>query len=488
MKKVTKKLGFLLVSTMLLSAAACASDTGNDTADTTAADTTAVTTEDLGYTVPEVVNYEGYEYRIGINENRNTGVRILFTDTATGEIVNDAVYDRNEKVSELYNISIVGVPDTANAIQDRVKNTVLSGDDIYDTVAISARQHFVTARENYLLDVNSVGSLDLEAPWWDPAILEAFEVNGKNFALVGDITTVDDVFAFVTLFNTKLYEDLGFDDPYAIVSDGKWTFDTFWTMAKSGSYDLDGDGEMTQNDRWGFITEIDAWYYYAAGAGFEPISHNDSGKLVYTFDDEKTFNILDKTKQLYLDDQISMIAQNAKVTAPHSTIWQVVEAMFMQNQGLFKSGTFNDVTRYRDMEVDFGVLPVPKYDEAQENYRNLVTYHIDSFTFPITISDVDRTMRITDALGYESMISINPLFYEIFLDEKLVRDENSKAMIDIMLDNKVYDMEWTANISGLPTTMSQMAKSRSDSFSSTWASIKDSSNAKLEEFVEAFED
>jgi len=484
---MNKVLALLLSALFILSFTACSSDTGDDTVDTTDADTTAVTTEDLGYDIPEVVDYEGYEYRIGINDNRNTDIRILFTESSNGDIINDAVFDRNRNISERYNINIIGIPDNDNAIHNKVANNVLAGDDIYDIVAVPARSHFMIAQQGLLLNVNTLDSLYLDAPWWDPAIIDGYSIDGKNYTVIGDISTSDDVMALTVLFNSKLYNDFGLEDPYSIVSDGRWTFDTFWEMAKTGSYDIDGDGEMTAYDRYGFITEADAWYYFSTGAGFDPIERSSSGGIVYAFDNEKAFNILNKTKQLYLNPRITLIAQNAEVKAPHSSVWQMVEAMFMQNQGLFKSGTFIDVINMRNMEIDYGVLPIPKYDEAQDNYRNLVSALVEAMTFPITISDIDRTMTITDALAYESMISISPLFYEVFLDEKLVRDESSKAMLDIVLDTKLYDLDYTAEISTLSQKMSSMVISHTDDFASTWASIKDSSNAKLEKFVEAFE-
>ena len=30
--------------------------------------------------------------------------------------------------------------------------------------------------------------------------------------------------------------------------------------------------------------------------------------------------------------------------------------------------------KYRDMETSYGILPIPKYDEAQEDYRCLRSY------------------------------------------------------------------------------------------------------------------
>jgi len=488
MKKLHGTVSFVTALLMLFSvlASCAAQDNASETADTASSETvTSEAVTDVPYDIPEVNDYNGYTYRISMDESRHTGPRIMFTDEANGEVMNDAVFARNEKIEELYNIEIKGVPDAANDLANTVKKAVMAGDDYCDIAAIRMRNHFAIAQEGVLHELNEL-NIDFEQPWWDTGVLEAFEVSGKNYTIVGDITTTEDIFVLIMYFNQKLYSDLGFEDPYTMVSEGRWIYENFWKMAQEGSYDLNGDGAMDLSDQWGFITEQDAWYYFSTGSGLMPIAHESDGTLRYTLDDEKTFNLLERTKEAFLSEEITLIANTVKIIPPHTTVWEVVEAMFRGNQGLFKSGTFNDVTRYRDMEIDFGVLPMPKFDEAQESYYNLVTHHTDAVTFPITVSDIDRTLNITDALGYESMISINPCFYEIFLDEKLVRDESSKGMIDIILDTKVYDLEWTATISSLVSKMASMVGTRNDNFASEWASIKEAANAKLDAFVEIF--
>ena len=160
--------------------------------------------------------------------------------------------------------------------------------------------------------------------------------------------------------------------------------------------------------------------------------------------------------------------------------------MFMDNHCLFYSGCFRELTHYRDMKVDFGILPMPKYDEAQESYHNLVTFHVDVGTLPITVTDPERSALILSAMSYESMLTLNPCFYDVFLDEKLARDEESKGMIDLILDTKVYDMDWTAQVSTLGKIMEKLSVERSDDFTSRWASARSTADANLEKFLTAF--
>ena len=252
---------------------------------TSVSDTTAASEPE--FDVPEVNDYDGYEFRMIINENRNADSSKLYAAEENGEVINDAVFDRNRAVSENYNITIVGLSDKNNTVDETLKTSVLAGEDLCDFAAVPARKHFPLAQENVLIELNALDCIDFSMPWWDESILEAFQVNGKNYTVTGDISTEDDIYALIMLFNKKLYGDLGFEDPYTLVSDGRWVYDTFYKMAKSGSSDLNGDGKMDQSDRWGFITENEAWYYYSTGADmptFQQLFLDEGAQFAFNLD------------------------------------------------------------------------------------------------------------------------------------------------------------------------------------------------------------
>ena len=478
-----------LTLTLLFASCGDAKDKPNVPSDTGRAETAEGTEAGLDYTAPESADFNGYNFRIAIRDSRNKDHYVMIPTEQNGEVINDAVFVRNSRVSESYNITISGVVDTDNDTAGKVKTSVLAGDDYCDVALYGMRDHFTHAQEGYLLDVNTVDSFDFDQPWWDSKILDSYRIYGQNYCFTGDLTTHDDLLILIMLYNTKLYENYGFENPYEMVSGGKWTFDRFWDMAKTASIDLDGDGAMTYDDQWGFLSEITAWYYYSTGCGLMPLKSDGKGGYVYTLDDEKTYSIIEKTKVMVTNTDISYFADDGKVKIRSGeSVWDSVEGMFMDNLGLFKSGCFNDVTRYRDMQADFGILPMPKYDEAQDSYYDLVTHHADACVLPITVTDPERSGLILSALSYESMLTVNPCFYDIFLNEKLVRDEESKGMVDIILKTKVYDLDFTAQLSSLLSITLNISTSRTDNFASQWAAAKDSANANLEKFLANFKD
>jgi hypothetical protein len=86
----------------------------------------------------------------------------------------------------------------------------------------------------------------------------------------------------------------------------------------------------------------------------------------------------------------------------------------------------------RDMEDSFGMIPFPKFDEAQENYYTNTTYRTSWLTMPKTQKDPERAGVIVDALSYESFHDILPIYYDVTVSQKGLRNDDSIEMLDII--------------------------------------------------------
>ena len=91
------------------------------------------------------------------------------------------------------------------------------------------------------------------------------------------------------------------------------------------------------------------------------------------------------------------------------------------------------------MEDDYGIIPYPKWDEAQDGYHTMVDGSHDILGVPKTASDTERTGIIVEALSAESYKKVVPVFYDTALKTKAARDEDSSAMIDIIRDSLTFD-------------------------------------------------
>ena len=109
-------------------------------------------------------------------------------------------------------------------------------------------------------------------------------------------------------------------------------------------------------------------------------------------------------------------------------------------------------TSFRDMENDFGIMPLPLYDESQERYYNsAASWSISLYSIPNNAwqdEDFARAGWITQALAYESLYSLTPAYYEVTLQNKVARDEQSARMLDLIFASRTYDFGWYFEIGG----------------------------------------
>ncbi|MHC1695438.1 MAG: ABC transporter substrate-binding protein [Eubacteriales bacterium] len=434
------------------------------------------------YPSPEVKDFEGYEFRMLTNENLTFQQVEYFADEQTGDLMNDTIYTRNRKVEDQYNIKISYIEQSD--VVGTIRKSVQAGDDICDIfMPTNVNDVYTLAQQNMVLDLNELSSLQLDQPWFDPRSIEGLTVNGKLFCVAGDFNMRDELRQMSITYNKKIYADFGFENPYELVNSGKWTFDRMGEMSKAVTKDLDGDGKLGILDQWGLMTETAAGWYLYLGSGRKSIL-NEGGKYVVDIGDAAMHEMLDKIITLLSDKSVAICMDDGKVKTDLENIWKEATRMYINNQVLFRTGTFGDTVDLRNMETDFGVLPIPKMSETQDGYYCMVTTDFHPITIPTTVPDAERTALIVDALSYESMFILRPAFYSTFLSQKILRDEESVKMVDILFKSKIYDFDFITKVTGLSDALGSMVASGNNTLASKVEAIQDSAQTKLDKLIE----
>ncbi len=112
------------------------------------------------------------------------------------------------------------------------------------------------------------------------------------------------------------------------------------------------------------------------------------------------------------------------------------------------------------MEMDFGVLPIPKMTEGQGGYYCLVSCWDNPMVIPITVADSERTGLIIEALFYHSHTTLKSVFYDTLLSGKLMRDQESVQMLSLIVDSKTFDLDWSVGITDIFSTLSSIAQTK----------------------------
>ena len=358
-----------------------------------------------------------------------------------GEPLNDAVYMRNSTIEEKYNVKLKPIQQERSTFTTTASNSIMAADDIYAIINGSLDGGENMAQKGYLYDLYSLDYIDLEQPWWDQRFNADMSICKHLFQALGDINKMDDQQTWGFIFNKDMFEDFNLGNPYSIVFDGVWTLDRMYTMMTTVSADLNGDGKMDQNDRWGLETEHANFSFHFLGAG-ERMVRKDKDDVPYlTLNTERGVMALEKIFEYVHDKSAVFNAQDWSSIAASSIYLEYIIPMFINDQGLFYfTGIGNTYKHMRNMESAYGLLPTPKYDEQQDSYYNTVSAGWGtSVAIPVTCADPDRSAFLLEALAAESVDTVSPAFYEVIFANKALRDEESMAIAELIFNTRVFD-------------------------------------------------
>jgi hypothetical protein len=343
-----------------------------------------------------------------------------------GSTVNDALYNRTLKVNDYLNVNItMETIGYIEAIEPQIKNAVMAGDNTYDmfiTHCITGLIGIVS--QNYALDWNKVPYVDFSKPYWNQSFTETLTVYGKTPLASSDLLIAD---PNVIFFNKDIANDNNLEDPYQLVHDGKWTLDKMIEMASGVSVDLDGNGKFMKNDQYGIYTSL-GWVEtsFLYGCDQYICAKDDNGFPTLALNSEKTVNIIEKLYKLFCESNIA-----------YTTDVSDLYIDFENCHGLFYILGLAFAADYRETEVDYGILPFPKYDEVQENYISLNWGGLQCL--PKTTSDLEMVGAVSEVLAYESREQVLPAYFDNLLGYKIARDKDSIEMLKIIFDNCVHD-------------------------------------------------
>ncbi len=361
-----------------------------------------------------------------------------FTTEDSGDIVDQAVYARNLAAEERLDVKLDYLPneskDWNGGYQNEVLKSVLANDQTYDIVSGPSFHVPTLILDHAMLPLNDVEYISLGEPWWSQGLIETTSVAGILFFVTGDISLGMLKYIHCIFANKKLANDYKLGDLTQIVFDGKWTLDKLGEMAQLAYVDLNGDSSaVLTEDRFGMIftdKNLIRGFYDALEMSFFEIS--SSGSHEFDFGMQRTIDAFDKFKALIdSGNAIRLGSGNAKTYD-----------MFTSDRALFVTGRFVDSeSAYREMESDFGLMPFPKWDEAQKDYHVTICGSESIFGLPINVRNADEMGAVMEALAFESYLTVSPAYYERALKIKYSREEGDTAsrMVDIIKEGARFN-------------------------------------------------
>ena len=383
--------------------------------------------------LPEA-NYDGYEFTILYPEWGMYANGFYFAEEEIGEKFNDALYFRQKNIEDRFNIKIKAVTpgfrdqDTIH-IAEFIKKSVMAGDDEYDMALTHCFYGQPELASNgYVLDFNEIPAINLNKPWWNKTMNKTLSVGGILPFAVSDFIIAE---PNVIYFNKKTVRDNSLENPYELVKSGKWTFDKFVGLAKQASKDLNGDGVYDGADQYGILLEKD-WIlisFMFSNGQFVTEQTEEYPYPILAMNTPKMASIVEKVyDMIYEGNQTFTYKIGERDISP---------VKFSDGKALFVVEPLNTAIMYRAVDVDFGIIPLPKYDENQSEYIN--NSWNGYMCVPSIAGNPERTGIILEALAAESYKHTIPTYFDSLLNTKLSRDDESVEMLQLIYDGCVYD-------------------------------------------------
>ncbi|MBR5516276.1 MAG: hypothetical protein IKU52_08750 [Clostridia bacterium] len=452
--------------------------------------------------VVEGTTYEGEEFKILCREDNAYGTYLyeIVADEGETELVNQAVYERNRNVKDIFGLSDIianDIPgDWANGgdFVNTFRNSIDAGIGDFDLImgycAYMASGELAQYFYNYY-DVPVVKETlacedeSHDHDYFYQDCIDEISVNGQLKYMVGDYSLTYWDRVYVMFFNKKLAQDYQLEDIYQLVRDGKWTIDECIEMSRGKWTDQNNDQWPDESDVFGYITDIpntmDNWHSHF---DVQPTKHDEEGNIKIEFDVGKVTNILTKMIEFKNTDD----CYTAYMTSGDTVDENPLDKIFREGRALFYPTSLQRAQMFRSMEVDFGIIPCPKWDVNQESYYTSADISYSVACIPADAPNLEKAGGVFDTLTAISSEKVIPAYYDQALTFKYTRDEESAEMLDIIRNGFTinFGMFYTDTIDCCGVFRNLMANDNSN-FASYYAANKPGYERKLKQLLEYYE-
>lgn len=356
----------------------------------------------------------------------------------TGNVIENAVFTRNSMTEERLGIdlSFTIIKGNSGAFQEfcqEVSKSVNAGDGSFDAIGCYLRSAGVMTLQHLLVDMLEVEHLNFDKPWWSDSLLELNTINDKLYFISGDIATTLLYQMMFMIYNNDLGEQFNLTNPQELAMQGKWTQEVLFTMAENIYADLDNDGVKSEGDQYGLFSinhpNLDIFYM---GADMSYVEPDANGNLQLSDDilSEKALGIIDKLISLYTNSNDGWY----KNSVSSSSIYAQGNSLFYNTTGQVLSQSF------RSADMNYSILPAPKYDEAQEHYRTAVAFTHTMYCIPIDAKNTAMSGAVLECMASEGYRNVTPALFETAFKYQYSNSQYDADIFEIIRDNVVFDI------------------------------------------------
>lgn len=367
--------------------------------------------------------------------------------------VDVAIEQRNAQVEYELGVEIV-VYDyvTDNNIRaSRVYTALMGQTDEYDVIAGLQWNDVQLCLEDLLVDLNDlydeetnkkIDYLSLDKPWWSTYYIDAMKCGDAIYWLTGDLCLRYTGGFYCFFVNERLYqenlyysksdlltrkngEDTEYGSIYDLVTRGDWTLDILNEMIAKCYYDNNGNEKVDREDILGCALPVwDNTNGMSIAAGVEYSRRaGDTIMLTATSSNQTLFDFMSKMYTILKSGYVYN----------YSGSYDQAMNDFAADGACFISGRLNQAELFlKDMTTDYHIIPCPKMDFDQKQYRSSVHDGINLYGISVFSQNKVATAATLELMAYYSYYVVRPIYYDQALKNLYTTDEGAGAMIDLM--------------------------------------------------------
>ncbi|MBO5415891.1 MAG: hypothetical protein J6A83_04605 [Clostridia bacterium] len=380
-------------------------------------------------------DYKGYTFTFlnNISDYANTTI----VPTVTSDSVNQAMFQRNSFVKDKLKVNIAEERMKYADVKETMQKLTTSQEFVYDAVYNEVQQQTSLSTSGAYYSVEEYEEyINLSKPWWFTDAMESLQVDGRGFELFGDLQLMyyDSIWGMT--FNQKILADNHQAYPYELVRKGEWTIDALKDIVAATA-------QEGSDENYGVSSHKDWILAMISGSNFVLVEQ-DEDEVLKMYEDAETFvNVYTAIMNGFFlsngEEGVNYIEAEYHTNSRDNDFPNIEDRenwgfqnIYRKGKSAFMAGTIGDIQMIRSAEFEYGIVPTPKYNKDQEQYVSWIFRGAASCSIPAANPELERTCTILENLAAYSYKLVKYEYYDIVVQTRTVRDNDSIEMLDII--------------------------------------------------------
>ena len=395
------------------------------------------------------------------------------------DLVDQALLSRDIAMEDYYGITFgyTSMENNNTAVAD-MQVAAMSQSGVPHAFITSAIRLMNLAANGYVANLNSVDNLDLDQRWWNQSLNNNVMFRDALYCTAGPYSEYYYHSALCLAFNKTIAAAHEINGIYDLVLNDEWTLEKMREFCTEYDVTVDkGSDGMDESDTYSISAFYGVMYGLYAGAGGKFSTINDEGEIEVNLVTEESQAILGDILKIFKKDVTTYYGDYK----PSADIFTAGKALFLYTS----TGYIHDYLP--GSSVDYGIIPTPKADTAQENYITCA-WPSSNYCVSVPYGHVGDAKAFAglmlEAYCFLSYEHVRPVKYDSVLKYKVSIDPTASQIMDLLFETLYFDMNLVFDFGGSRTLIRTTIQNDSlDSFTSDVSKKASAISGDIEKFL-----